>query len=70
MFMRMARALVRDTEDVGERFAEEARKIHYREAPARGIRGVASADEARELTEEGIEVFSFPIPAALKEPVQ
>ena len=70
MFMRMARALVRDTEDVGERFAEEARKIHYREAPERGIRGVASPDEARELAEEGIEVFSFPIPAALKEPVQ
>ncbi len=70
MFMKMARALVRDTEDVGERFAEEARKIHYREAPERGIRGVASADEARELAEEGIEVFAFPIPAALKEPVQ
>ncbi|HMS78718.1 MAG TPA: DUF1178 family protein, partial [Burkholderiaceae bacterium] len=40
------------------------------EAPERGIRGVASAEEARELAEEGIEVFSFPIPAAAKEPVQ
>ncbi len=70
MFMKMARALVQNTEDVGERFAEEARRIHYREAPERGIRGVASPDEARELSEEGIEVFSFPIPAALKEPVQ
>ncbi len=70
MFMKMARALVENTEDVGDRFADEARKIHYREAPERGIRGVASPDEARELADEGIEVFSFPIPAALKEPVQ
>ncbi len=59
MFMKMARALVENTEDVGDRFADEARKIHYREAPERGIRGVASPDEARELAEEGIEVFSF-----------
>lgn len=70
MFMKMARALVENTEDVGERFAEEARKIHYRETPERGIRGVASPDEARELADEGIEVFSFPLPASLKEPVQ
>jgi hypothetical protein len=70
MFMKMARALVENTEDVGERFAEEARKIHYREAPERGIRGVASADEARELADEGIEVLAFPLPASLKEPVQ
>jgi hypothetical protein len=70
MFMKMARALVENTEDVGERFADEARRIHYREAPERGIRGVASPDEARELADEGIEVFSFPIPPSLKEPVQ
>jgi hypothetical protein len=70
MFMKMARALVENTEDVGQRFAEEARRIHYREAPERGIRGVASPEQARELSEEGIEVFSFPLPPALKEPVQ
>ncbi len=69
-FVRMARALIQNTEDVGERFAEEARRIHYREAPERGIRGVASADEARELADEGIEVLSFPLPAGLKEPMQ
>ena len=70
MFMKMARAVIANTEDVGERFAEEARRIHYREAPERGIRGVASPDEARELADEGIEVFSLSIPDALKEPVQ
>jgi hypothetical protein len=70
MVLKMARALMDNTEDVGPRFAEEARRIHYREAPERGIRGVASPDEARELADEGIEVFAFPIPAGLKEPIQ
>jgi hypothetical protein len=70
LFMKMARELIANTEDVGERFAEEARRIHYNESPERGIRGVASADEARELADEGIDVFAFPIPASLKEPMQ
>lgn len=70
LFMKMARALVESTEDVGERFAEEARRIHYREVPERGIRGVASAEDAKELAEEGIEVLAFPLPAVLKGPVQ
>lgn len=70
MVMKVARALIANTEDVGERFADEARRIHYREAPERGIRGQATPEQARELADEGIEVFSFPLPAALKEPLQ
>jgi hypothetical protein len=70
MMMRVARFLAQNTEDVGERFAEEARRIHYREAPERGIRGIATRDEARELGEEGIDVFAFPIPSLAKEPLQ
>ena len=50
------------TEDVGKGFAEEARKIHYQEAPRRSIRGVATRSETEELTEEGVPVFSLPIP--------
>jgi hypothetical protein len=50
------------SEDVGESFAEEARKIHYQEMPQRNIRGVASLAEAEDLREEGIPVFSLPIP--------
>lgn len=50
-----------NSEYVGPRFPEEARKIHYEEAPARGIRGEASREEAQALREEGIEFF--PIPA-------
>ncbi len=58
------------TEDVGERFPEEARRIHYGEAEARGIRGQASAEDAQALRDEGIEVVSLPVPAALKGPLQ
>jgi hypothetical protein len=48
------------TEDVGDRFPEEARKIHYREAPARNIRGRASLQTVGELEEEGIDVLPIP----------
>ncbi|SDV49992.1 DUF1178 family protein [Chitinasiproducens palmae] len=64
------RQVLAKTENVGERFAEEARRIHYREAPERAIRGVASPQEAAALADEGIEVLSLPVPAALKEPLQ
>ena len=50
------------SEDVGKRFAEEARRIHYQETPQRSIRGVANREEAEGLLEEGIPVFSLPIP--------
>lgn len=62
---RMYHALVqvaRQAENVGERFPEEARRIHYDEAPARNIRGVASADETLELLDEGILVMPAPVP--------
>lgn len=54
--------IVAGTEDVGRAFPEEARKIHYDEAPRRPIRGVATREEARELADEGIPVVSLPIP--------
>lgn len=50
-----------NAEDVGERFPEEARKIHYGESEARGIIGRASPDEAQALTEEGIEIAPLPV---------
>lgn len=58
------------TDDVGDRFAEEARRIHYGETEERAIRGQATADEAKELVEEGIELMAIPIPAHLKNPLQ
>ena len=54
------REAVRNTENVGRRFPEEARKIHYEEAPARAIRGQASKEESDALEEEGIEFSTLP----------
>lgn len=45
---------------VGEKFPEEARKIHYGEADKRNIYGEASKEEAKELAEEGIDVAMIP----------
>ena len=59
-WMRAVREVIAKTEDVGERFAEEARKMHYQEVPPRAIRGQASRDEAKALTDEGIEFTSLP----------
>lgn len=69
-YLEFAREVISKTENVGDRFAEEARKIHYEEAPARGIRGVATPEERQELMEEGIEVVSLAIPSALDGPLQ
>ena len=68
--MKAMRELISKTEDVGSDFAEEARKIHYREAPERSIRGHATADETAELREEGIEVVALPVLPALKDTLQ
>jgi len=55
--------IIENTEDVGAAFPEEARKIHYREAPERRIRGTASRDDVEALKEEGVEVVALPLPA-------
>jgi len=68
--LRVMREFLAKTENVGDRFAEEARRIHYDEAPARNIRGVATPEDAHALMEEGIDVMPLPVPAALKEPLQ
>jgi hypothetical protein len=70
MWLKAVRHVLANTEDVGERFAEEARRIHYREVPQRGIRGQVNAEQRDELLEEGIEVFALPLPRALDGPVQ
>lgn len=70
LWLQAARRVLANTQDVGERFSEEARRIHYGEGPRRAIRGQASGDEVEALLEEGIDVMSLPIPPALKGPVQ
>lgn len=70
LWLHAVRHMLATTEDVGERFAEEARRIHYGEAERRGIRGEATPEERESLHDEGIEVVALPVPRALKEPLQ
>lgn len=51
-----------NSENVGAKFAEEARKIFHKESPERAIRGTASREETEELLEEGIPVMPLPVP--------
>lgn len=69
-WLRMARQVMAHTEDVGPRFAEEARRIHHGEAEERPIRGQASVKDTVQLLEEGIAVLPLPLPAAAKETLQ
>ena len=68
--MNMVRHVMANTEDVGPRFAEEARRIHYGECEERNIRGQATREETEALLDEGIDVLPLPVPDALKEPLQ
>lgn len=69
-WLKMVRHVMANTEDVGERFPDEARRIHYGQARDRGIRGQASAAQTEALADEGIGVMPLPIPKALKETLQ
>lgn len=52
--------ILKTSEDVGDKFPEEARKIHYEEEPRRSIRGQASNEEIDSLRDEGIDIFQVP----------
>lgn len=69
-WMQMMRRVMSNTEDVGDRFAEEARRIHYGEADERGIRGQASREETEALLDEGIAVVPLPVPPGFKDTLQ
>ncbi|MBX3586819.1 MAG: DUF1178 family protein [Ramlibacter sp.] len=68
-WLKTVREVLARTEDVGDRFAEEARRMHYGETDERGIRGQASREEAEALIDEGIGVMPLPLPKALKDPL-
>ncbi|GCA48004.1 MULTISPECIES: DUF1178 family protein [Sinorhizobium] len=57
----LVKSIRENAEDVGERFPDEARKIHYGEADQRGLIGKATAEEAIALIEEGIEIAPLPV---------
>jgi hypothetical protein len=62
LYSRMLDEILTKSEDVGEKFPEEARKIYYQESPGRAIRGQASREEHDALVDEGIPVARFPLP--------
>jgi len=53
--------LIKNADNVGAKFPEEARKMHYGEIEHRSIYGVATPEEAKELSEEGIEFHPLPV---------
>lgn len=56
----MRRKVVSEADYVGDRFAEEARKIHFHEADARGIYGEATRDEVAGLIDDGVDFLPLP----------
>ena len=69
-WMKMVRHVMAHTEDVGTKFAEEARKIHYGETENRNIRGQASREETEALLDEGIDILPLPVPPGLEGTLQ
>lgn len=69
-WLQWARHVVAHTEDVGGRFAQEARRIHHGDAEERPIRGQATPQETAELLEEGVAVMPLLLPPSAKETLQ
>ena len=69
-FVEAVAELLNNTQDVGARFAEEARRIHYGESEHKAIRGQATPQEREALADEGIEVFTLPVGMPPKAPLQ
>ena len=53
--------LVKNSDNVGQKFPEEARKMHYGETEHRSIYGEATPEQAKELIEEGVELLPLPV---------
>lgn len=68
-YLQLVRKVMAHTEDVGPRFAQEARRMHHGETPERHIRGQSTPQETRELLEEGIAVLPLPIPPGFDGPL-
>ncbi|WP_233505986.1 DUF1178 family protein [Rhodoferax lacus] len=69
-WLELSQRIVASTQDVGDSFAEEARKMHYGETEERAIRGQATVDEARALVEEGIDILPVALSQSLKKILQ
>ncbi|WP_280189801.1 DUF1178 family protein [Delftia sp. PS-11] len=69
-WLQWSRKVAEQTEDVGEHFADEARRMHYGEIDERAIRGQASPEQAMALLDEGIAVVPLALPEGSKEKLQ
>lgn len=70
LFVRAVREIIRQTEDVGDQFADQARRMHHGEQEAKAIRGQATRADTLALLEEGIDVMPLPHLPGLKETLQ
>ncbi len=61
LYRQLIQTIVSNSEDVGNAFADEARKIHYNEAPERSIHGQTTAEEREALLDEGIQILQLPV---------
>ncbi|RZP21924.1 MAG: DUF1178 family protein [Burkholderiaceae bacterium] len=66
--LEVAKHILENAENVGSRFAKEARKIHRKEAEERSIYGTVTTEESKELRDEGIDIFSIPVGVVKKKP--
>ncbi|MBU6142844.1 MAG: DUF1178 family protein [Betaproteobacteria bacterium] len=64
--LKVVRQLLERSEDVGDRFAQEARSMHRQESPLRPIHGSTSLETARELADEGLPIVPIPFAGLLK----
>ena len=64
----VAKQILKDSENVGSRFAEEAKKIHRNESEMRSIHGTATLKESQELKDEGIDILTLPLDVIRKKP--
>lgn len=62
-YAQVVQEVLRQTEDVGDQFAAEARRMHQGDTPERPIRGQTTSEEREALRGEGIEVLTLPLPA-------
>lgn len=70
LYRQAVRHVLANTEDVGNRFAQEVRGMHHGDVPERAVRGQATAEEREALQDEGIDVLSLPMPDVIKRPLQ
>jgi hypothetical protein len=69
-WLTLARQVLATADNVGDEFAQEARKMHHGETPERTIRGTATRQDAVALLDDGIEIVAFDLPDLLNQTLQ